>query len=72
MDCLYPHLLWDDLLPFPAYVSIFPSIFLLIFFTWILVVIYLANDKHFGLLGLGQKGLEYIEQQEESGKQHGQ
>jgi len=35
-------------------------------------VIYLANDKHFGLLGLGKKGLEYIEQQEESGKQHGQ
>jgi hypothetical protein len=33
-----------------------------------LEVINLANDKHFGLVVVGQKGLEDIEQQEESGK----
>jgi hypothetical protein len=71
-DCLHPHLLHANTLPFPAYASIFPSSCLLIFFTLILEVINLANDKHFGLAGVGQKGLGDIEWQEESGKLHGQ
>lgn len=41
----------------PPYSCVSPSILLAILFTWILVVITFASDKHFGLLDVRQRWL---------------